>query len=158
MKLQVFSWQLLADIVLKMTGNGLEFDTVQKTQVLSNTGMCLKPHSQWPPCSTLDTRIIVPLFLFFNDMKYVPSDNATPWFSVSLVGIILSLEMTASSFYQPYLHKPLRCPVLCAPFQESWRGTVDLKTESWRQYNVLQHYSIRLQMYFITPCSIQLFL
>ena len=141
-----------------MAGDGLEFDIVWKTQVLSDTGMCLKPHSQWPLGSTLDTRIIAPLFWFFNDVKYVTSDNVTPWFSGSPVGIILSLEMTVNSFYQPYSQKPLRCPMLCAPIQESWRGTVDLGTESWRQYDGLQHYSIRLQMYFITPCSIQLFL
>ena len=29
-------------------GGVLESDSVQKTQVLSDAGMCLKPHPQWP--------------------------------------------------------------------------------------------------------------
>ena len=33
-----WSWQLLVDIVLRMAGGVLEFDTVQKTQVLSDAG------------------------------------------------------------------------------------------------------------------------
>ena len=51
LKLQGCIWQLLADMVLKMVGSDLEFDTVQKIQVLSDTGTFLKPN---PP---VDTRL-----------------------------------------------------------------------------------------------------
>ena len=46
MRLQVYSWQLLAGIILRIIGD-LEFDIVQEIQVLSDTGTCLKPHPQW---------------------------------------------------------------------------------------------------------------
>jgi len=36
--------QLLADIIFKIADGTLDFDTVQKIQVLSDAGMCLKPH------------------------------------------------------------------------------------------------------------------
>ena len=36
--------QLLADIILKMADGILDLNTVQKIQVLSDPGMCLKPH------------------------------------------------------------------------------------------------------------------
>ena len=48
MKLQGCIQQLLADTVLKMFGGVLEFDTVQKIQILSDVRMCLKSHPQWP--------------------------------------------------------------------------------------------------------------
>ena len=47
-------WHLPADIFLKMAGSDLEFDTVQKIQVLGDEGMCLKPYPQWPLGSILD--------------------------------------------------------------------------------------------------------
>ena len=53
MRLQAYSWQLLADIILRMIGV-LECDIVQEIQVLSDTGTCLKPHLQWLPSSILD--------------------------------------------------------------------------------------------------------
>ena len=62
LKLQGCSWQLLADIVLKMAGGVPEFAIAQKIQVLRDSGMCLKPHPQWPPSSILDVRIIVSPF------------------------------------------------------------------------------------------------
>ena len=54
MKLQGCIQQLLADTVLKMFGGVLEFDTIQQIQVLRDSGMCLKPHLQWPPGSILN--------------------------------------------------------------------------------------------------------
>ena len=48
------SWQPLTDIVLRMAVGVLESDTVQKIQVLSIAGTCLKPHPQWPPSSILN--------------------------------------------------------------------------------------------------------
>lgn len=39
---------------LKTAGGVPELDAVQKTQVLSDVGTCLKPHLQWPPSSMLD--------------------------------------------------------------------------------------------------------
>lgn len=43
-----------AAAVLRMAGGALESDNVQKIQVLSDAGTCLKPHPQWPPSSVLD--------------------------------------------------------------------------------------------------------
>ena len=51
---EIIRLQLLTDNVLRMAGGVLEFDSVQKTQVLSDAGMCLKPHPPWPPTSILD--------------------------------------------------------------------------------------------------------
>ena len=48
------SWQLLADIVLRMAHAVLESHTVQKIQVLSDAITCLKPQPQWPPGSILN--------------------------------------------------------------------------------------------------------
>ena len=45
---------ILADIILRMAGGVLEYDVVQKIQILSDTGMCLKSHAQWPPRSILN--------------------------------------------------------------------------------------------------------
>ena len=44
----------LADGILKRSGDILEFDTVQKIQVLGDTGTHLKLYPQWPPSSILD--------------------------------------------------------------------------------------------------------
>ena len=52
---EIIRLQLLTDNVLRMAGGVLEFVRVQKSQVLSDTGTCLKPHSQCPPSSILDT-------------------------------------------------------------------------------------------------------
>ena len=41
------SWQPPADTVLRMAGDVLESDPVQKIQVLSDAGTCLRPHPQW---------------------------------------------------------------------------------------------------------------
>ena len=39
---------------LKTAGGVIRLDAVQKIQVLSDVGVCLKPHPQWPPGSILD--------------------------------------------------------------------------------------------------------
>ena len=39
---------------LKTAGGVIELDAVQKTQVLSDVGTCLKAHPQWPSGSILD--------------------------------------------------------------------------------------------------------
>ena len=44
-------WQLPADILQAASGV-LDSATVQKIQVLRDTGTCLKPHSQWPPSAS----------------------------------------------------------------------------------------------------------
>lgn len=51
--LETIRW-LLAEIVLRTAGGILEFDIVQKTRVLSDSGTHLKPHPLWPPGSILD--------------------------------------------------------------------------------------------------------
>ena len=51
---EIIRLQLLTDNVLRMAGGVLEFVRVQKSQVLSDTGTCLKPHLQWLPNSILD--------------------------------------------------------------------------------------------------------
>lgn len=53
------SQQLLPGIVLKMADSILEFGTVQKIQVLSHAGACLKSYPQWPAGSILDASTIV---------------------------------------------------------------------------------------------------
>ena len=40
--------------ILRMVGGVLEFDIVQEIQVLSDAGMCLKPHPEGPLGSILD--------------------------------------------------------------------------------------------------------
>ena len=39
--------------VLKITGGVFEFNSVEKIQVLSDSGMCLKAHQRFPSGSTL---------------------------------------------------------------------------------------------------------
>ena len=49
-----------------MAGGALVFDTVQNIQVLSDAGMCLKPHPQQPPGSILDAWTTITQFWFLN--------------------------------------------------------------------------------------------
>ena len=63
------SWQLLADTVLRMSGGVFESDTVQKIQVLSDGGTCLKPYPQWPSSSSLDAWTAITPFLLFKRVK-----------------------------------------------------------------------------------------
>ena len=51
---EIIRLQLLTDNVLRMAGGVLEFVRVQKSQVLSDTGTCLKLRPQQPPCSISD--------------------------------------------------------------------------------------------------------
>ena len=51
--------QLLTDMILSMAGDALVFDTVQKIQVLSDAGKCLKPQ---PPGCILDAWTTVTSF------------------------------------------------------------------------------------------------
>lgn len=48
MKLKGYSCQLLTGIVWKTASGIPEFDSVQKIQVLSDTGACLKSRTEWP--------------------------------------------------------------------------------------------------------------
>ena len=50
-------------MVLSMAGDTLVFDTVQKIQVLSDAGTCLKPQ---PPGCVLDAWTTVTSFWFLN--------------------------------------------------------------------------------------------
>ena len=53
---EAIRWQLavLIDTVLRMAGDVLESDPVQKIQVLSDVATCLRPHSQWVLDSILE--------------------------------------------------------------------------------------------------------
>ena len=75
-----------------MTDGILEFDTVQKIQILSDVRMCLKSHPQWPLGSIFNAWTIVTPFWFLRNLKYV---------------IKCYSALLANSFFRPELSRYL---------------------------------------------------